>query len=34
MIEQILVSLIILWSAWKIVEAVDYNDKVINKEKV
>jgi|LWDU01.1.fsa_nt_gi hypothetical protein len=32
MIEQILVSLIILWSAWKIVEAVDYNNKVINKE--
>jgi hypothetical protein len=31
MIEQILIGLFILWVAWKLVEAVDYNNKVINK---
>jgi hypothetical protein len=31
MIEQILIGLFILWVAWKVVEAVDYNDR-LNKE--
>jgi hypothetical protein len=31
MIEQIIIGLFILWVAWKVVEAVDYNDR-LNKE--
>ncbi len=26
MIEQVIIGLFILWTAWKVVEAVDYND--------
>ncbi len=32
MIEQVMIGLFILWVAWKLVEAVDYNNKDINKE--
>jgi len=28
MIEQILIGLFILWVAWKLVEAVDFNNKL------
>jgi hypothetical protein len=31
MIEQIIIGLFILWAAWKVVDAVDYNDR-LNKE--
>jgi len=31
MIEQVIIGLFILWVAWKLVEAVDYNDR-LNKE--
>ena len=31
MIEQILIGLFILWVAWKLVDAVDFNDR-LNKE--
>jgi hypothetical protein len=31
MIEQIIIGLFILWVAWKVVDAVDYNDR-LNKE--
>jgi hypothetical protein len=30
MIEQVMIGIFILWVAWKLVEAVDYNNKVIN----
>ncbi len=31
MIEQVMIGIFILWVAWKLVEAVDYNNKDINK---
>jgi hypothetical protein len=31
--EQLLIAIFIGYVAWKIVQAVDYNERVINKEK-
>jgi len=32
MIEQAIIGIFLLWVAWRVVKAVDYNKKVINKE--
>jgi hypothetical protein len=31
MIEQILIGLFILWITWKMTQALDFNEKIINK---